>query len=919
MATTLGPLSVSLGASTTLFANRIGQYAGSLGKFKTDTDNIVRRSTDRMDSNFRSAANGIERELGRIDRSITGFVREIRGIGPAFRIGAATVAPIAAAAGGMALLANRFRAAAAPVNELATTAQRLGLTTRQLQAVALGAEQAGISFEVLNDSLRQFNTNLFNASGQDRFSKTLGQLGLDVGGLQGLDANTRLSTVADALAQVEDVSQQAAVAVALFGESGRDLVTLLRGGSDTLNDYSDLVERTGLALGEAEVARIQAAVASLNSLQDQLGGVNRQLLAAFAPLVQTIAQLSTETIQTGNFGEQWAQSSASIILDTLAFTETAYARGRQVWLQFLAILNDGAALILEATEALVKGVEDIVEQSSRVFKRASDTLRSGVDAAWDRLMEMVTRLSEAVTGLPEVGGRVVTGVVDGLMGAILRVFPQAEMAAAIYGNLIQESGGDPTAENQIGAFGLAQWLGPRRSALEQFARDRGLDARDANTQLLFMRHELQTTERRAADRIQPFLDAGDVEGAARAFSRYYERPGAHEANNDRRAAVAREAYSEVLGRAAAGRREAADRQRAEAAAINTESRIRQLVENAQRQTVPERALTGALLPSFEEEESEFELKNKGRDKERFARIAARRRDQLDRETQSIFDQISATEQANQLQRMRNEMLEAGEKGIEQTLRAYESDADVQAQIADSLLNLVEAYQNGAINLEEFEVRQRELSEVGNRLAETTRLSLDLEAEQERVDAYMQLRDQLQGQLQAYEELSIIEELMAEAKARGIDLSEAQIADLTRLAQEYDLVAARMEALNQQVELAESISGTVENATTQFFSSIIVRGQSAQEALGQFFDNLFNNLLNLTLQTAFGGLLGFQRGGFIPETGPYLLHAGERILNRQEVADIEKTQQRIRVENLNGSRVSAVRTETGELAITISNS
>ena len=918
MATTLGPLSVSLGASTTLFVNRIGQYAGSLGKFKTDTDNIVRRSTDRMDSEFRTAADGIERELGRIDKSITGFIREIRGIGPAFRIGAAVVTPIAVAAGGMALLANRFKAAAAPIDDLATTAQRLGLTTRQMQAIALGAEQAGISFEVLNDSLRQFNTNLFNASGQDRFSKTLGQLGLDVGSLQELDVNTRLSVIADALAQVEDVSQQAAVAVALFGESGRDLVTLLRGGSDTLNDYSDLVEQTGLALGEDAVARVQAAVISLNALQNQLGAVNRQLLAAFAPLVQTIAELSTETIETSNFGQQWAQGSANIILDTLAFTETAYARGRQVWLQFLAILNDGAALILEATEALVKGVEDIVEQSSRVFERASDTLRSGVDAAWDRLMEMVTRLSEAVTGLPEVGGRVATGVVDGLMGAILRVFPQAEMAAAIYGNLIQESGGDPTAENQIGAFGLAQWLGPRRSALEQFARDRGLDARDANTQLLFMRHELQTTERRAADRIQPFLDAGDVEGAARAFSRYYERPGAHEANNDRRAAVAREAYSEVLGRAAAGRREAADRQRAEAAAVNTESRIRQLVENAQRQTAPERALTGALLPPFEEE-SEFELKNKGRDKERFARIAARRRDQLDRETQSVLDQVTATEQANQLQRMRNEMLEAGDTGIEQTLRAYEAEFDVQMQIADSLLDLIEVYQDGAINLEEFEVRQRQLAEVGARLADTTRLSLDLEAEQERVDTYMQLRDQLEQQIRSYEELSLIEELMAEAKARGIDLTEAQIADLTRLAQEYDLVAARMEALNQQVELAESISSTVENATTQFFSSIIVRGQSAQEALGQFFDNLFNNLLNLTLQTAFGGLLGFQRGGFIPETGIYILHAGERILNRQEVADIEKTQQRIRVENLNGSRVSAVRLPTGELAITVANS
>ena len=917
MATTLGPLSVSLGVATSLFDNRIGQYAGSLFKFKTDTDNIVRRSTDRMDSDFRAAADGIERELKRVDKSITGFIGQIRGIGPAFRIGAAATGAIGAAAGGMALLANRFKAAAMPLNELALSAQRLGLTTQQMQALSLGAEQAGISIEVLNDSLRQFNTNLFNASGQDRFSQTLGQLGLDLDALQGLDADTRLRTIADAISRVEDVSQQAAVAVALFGESGRDLVTLLRGGADTLDEYSNLVEQTGLALGDDAVVRVQAAVNSLNALQEQLAGVQRQFLAAFAPVVQTTAEIGAETLQAGNFGQEWATSLARMTLDTVVFLESAYNRGQKAWLLFQATLNEGAASMLEALARLTRGVEEIFEQSSQFFERTTDSLQSGVDAAWMRLTEMLDALTDRVLGLPALGSQVATGVTEGLLGMISRIFPNDILAAAIYGNIIQESGGDPTAENELGAFGLAQWLDSRRVGLERFAAQRGLDVYAADTQLQFMRHELQTTEAHNFARIQPYIEAGDLEGATRAFRRYYERPGEREANDERRVAEAQRAYSERLSTAAQQRRAAATRQRAAASAIDTESGLRRAVENAQLQSAAERALTGTLLPPFEED-TFFELGNKGKDKERFAREAQRRRGQLDRELQSLLDQVSTTTRANAIQQQRNALIEQGSKGIEQTLRAQESEADVQRQISDALLELIGAYQEGAINLEEFEARQRDLEAVGQQLAESAQIGLNFEAEQERVETYRQLHDQLEQQLLAFEELTTIEQLLMEARARGIDLTEAQIGELTALEHEYERVASQMNSLNQQIEIAEGISSAVENSTTQFFSGLIVRGQSAQEALGQFFDNLFNNLLNLTLQTAFGGLLGFQRGGFIPETGPYLLHAGERILNKQEVADLEKTKQRVRVENLSGARVEATQLPSGELVLVMTD-
>ncbi len=64
------------------------------------------------------------------------------------------------------------------------------------------------------------------------------------------------------------------------------------------------------------------------------------------------------------------------------------------------------------------------------------------------------------------------------------------VAAAIAGNIAQESGYDPTIENDIGVFGLFQYLGDRRDALMSFAEENGLDPNDIHTQLEFAWQEM---------------------------------------------------------------------------------------------------------------------------------------------------------------------------------------------------------------------------------------------------------------------------------------------------------------------------------------------------------------------------------------------------------------------------------------------
>jgi hypothetical protein len=94
---------------------------------------------------------------------------------------------------------------------------------------------------------------------------------------------------------------------------------------------------------------------------------------------------------------------------------------------------------------------------------------------------------------------------------------------------------DPTVEGSRGGFGLFQFTGPRRLALEKFAAERNLDPADEDVQIDFASQELRTTEKGAFAKINAAETAQD---AALAVVNDFLRPGKdHSAKTVEAAAV----------------------------------------------------------------------------------------------------------------------------------------------------------------------------------------------------------------------------------------------------------------------------------------------------------------------------------------------------------------------------------------------
>lgn len=117
---------------------------------------------------------------------------------------------------------------------------------------------------------------------------------------------------------------------------------------------------------------------------------------------------------------------------------------------------------------------------------------------------------------------------DGIREGLVQRGLPPHVADAFVLNFQDESGLDPSINEHSplvpgsrGGFGLSQWTGPRRVALERFAADRGAPVDDVDTQLDFLVSELQGPERDAA---QAILSSPDTPTAAAAIVNRFLRP-----------------------------------------------------------------------------------------------------------------------------------------------------------------------------------------------------------------------------------------------------------------------------------------------------------------------------------------------------------------------------------------------------------
>ncbi|HET7663809.1 MAG TPA: hypothetical protein VFK31_09240, partial [Rhodanobacteraceae bacterium] len=166
-------------------------------------------------------------------------------------------------------------------------AQKVGVSTEALSALGSVAKRNGSDLQ----GVQQAFVNLARAgAGLNQTGvRALQAMNINLKEFQALKPEQQFDLVAQKFAGYSDGANKAALATALFGKSGVDLIpTLNEVGQQGLQNITDKAIAAGTAVGGDAVKAAQAFSNAMQTLKEKLQGAVNEGLAQFTPEIETL-------------------------------------------------------------------------------------------------------------------------------------------------------------------------------------------------------------------------------------------------------------------------------------------------------------------------------------------------------------------------------------------------------------------------------------------------------------------------------------------------------------------------------------------------------------------------------------------------------------------------------------------------------
>jgi hypothetical protein len=240
---------------------------------------------DRLRIIIGGESGGLEGALDRASAKLSAFGANVA------KAGAALGAGITAAAIGLGVAMEH---AIDKADELGKAAQRMGIPVEQLSTLASAAGKSGIGIEQLSTSVSKLSKNMSALAGgkltgdaEAAFEALHVSVTKAGGGLKG--TSDIIVELAGKFAGFEDGAAKSALAIAIFGKSGAEMIPLLNKGSEGLRSMMEEAQRLGLVIDEKTAKSAEAFNQSLTRLGKVKDSIVLKISVGLLPALESVS------------------------------------------------------------------------------------------------------------------------------------------------------------------------------------------------------------------------------------------------------------------------------------------------------------------------------------------------------------------------------------------------------------------------------------------------------------------------------------------------------------------------------------------------------------------------------------------------------------------------------------------------------
>ena len=187
--------------------------------------------------------------------------------------------------------------AAEYADDMGKAAQKVGVTTEALSALKYAAELSDVGFEQLQGGLIRLSMNVGKAAENNKdMTQTFEKLGVSIYGTNGelKKSDEILIEVSEVFKKIPDGINKTSIAIQLFGKAGAQLIPMLNGGKQAIEQATKEAERFGKIVSLDMAKQAEQFNDNMTRMQNAADGFQIKLGNKVLP---TLAKLTEEMIK----------------------------------------------------------------------------------------------------------------------------------------------------------------------------------------------------------------------------------------------------------------------------------------------------------------------------------------------------------------------------------------------------------------------------------------------------------------------------------------------------------------------------------------------------------------------------------------------------------------------------------------------